>query len=129
MISEIEKQYLQARILEEPKAIYGVDYELPQEDIIADAPRKRLMEEGDSVEGVRNEGDEDSSTAVETNFHDMAESVNLDMTWKNEGDMVMQGFTSGVGTLWYRALELLYGAMIYRKEIDLWSLGCILESS
>lgn len=116
----------QARILEEPEAIYEVEYELPQEDIVADAPGERLMEEDDSVKGVRNEGEEDSSTAVETNFGDMAETANLDLSWKNEGDMVMQGFTSGVGTRWYRAPELLYGTTIYGKEIDLWSLGCIL---
>ena len=38
----------------------------------------------------------------------------------------MHGFTSSVGTRWYRAPELLYIAMIYGKEIDLWLLGCIL---
>lgn len=116
----------QARILEEPVAIYQEEYELPQEDIVADAPGERLMEEDDSVKGVWNEGEEDSSTAVGTNFDDLAETANLDLSWKNEGDMVMQGFTSGVGTRWYRAPELLYGATIYGKEIDLWPLGCIL---
>ncbi|CAM8904804.1 unnamed protein product [Rhodiola kirilowii] len=34
-------------------------------------------------------------------------------------------FTSCVGTRWYRAPELLYGARNYGLAIDLWSLGCI----
>ena len=84
------------------------------------------MENEDSVKGVRNEGEDDSTTVIESNFDDMAETGNLDSIQKNEGDMVMHGFTSGVGTRWYRAPELLYGATIYGKEIDLWSLGCIL---
>ncbi|KAJ6799315.1 cyclin-dependent kinase F-1 [Iris pallida] len=33
--------------------------------------------------------------------------------------------TSCVGTRWYRAPELLYGATNYGQEVDLWSLGCI----
>ncbi|CAA6665994.1 unnamed protein product [Spirodela intermedia] len=33
--------------------------------------------------------------------------------------------TSCVGTRWYKAPELLYGATNYGQEIDLWSLGCI----
>lgn len=33
--------------------------------------------------------------------------------------------TSCVGTRWFRAPELLYGATEYGFEIDLWSLGCI----
>lgn len=84
------------------------------------------MEEDNSVKGVRNEGEEESSTAVESNFDDMAETANLDLSCKNEGDMVMQGFTSGVGTRWYRSPDLFYGATIYGKKIALWSLGCIL---
>ncbi|XP_058732283.1 cyclin-dependent kinase F-1 [Vicia villosa] len=35
------------------------------------------------------------------------------------------GFTSCVGTRWFRAPELLYGSINYGLEIDLWSLGCI----
>ncbi|KAL6876312.1 hypothetical protein ACP4OV_012884 [Aristida adscensionis] len=35
-------------------------------------------------------------------------------------------FTSGVGTRWFRAPELLYGSTNYGLEVDLWSLGCIL---
>ncbi|GAU11680.1 hypothetical protein TSUD_74300 [Trifolium subterraneum] len=35
------------------------------------------------------------------------------------------GFTSCVGTRWFRAPELLYGSVDYGLEIDLWSLGCI----
>ncbi|KAG9456129.1 hypothetical protein H6P81_000637 [Aristolochia fimbriata] len=35
------------------------------------------------------------------------------------------GFTSCVGTRWFRAPELLYGSTNYGQEIDLWSLGCI----
>ncbi|WJX54247.1 Cyclin-dependent kinase F-1 [Trifolium repens] len=35
------------------------------------------------------------------------------------------GFTSCVGTRWFRAPELLYGSVNYGLEIDLWSLGCI----
>ncbi|CAK8579533.1 unnamed protein product [Lathyrus sativus] len=35
------------------------------------------------------------------------------------------GFTSCVGTRWFRAPELLYGSTNYGLEIDLWSLGCI----
>ena len=31
-----------------------------------------------------------------------------------------------VGSRWYKAPELLFGARKYGKEIDLWSLGCIL---
>ncbi|MCL7024911.1 hypothetical protein MKW94_006857 [Papaver nudicaule] len=33
--------------------------------------------------------------------------------------------TSCVGTRWFKAPELLYGAVKYGQEIDLWSLGCI----
>lgn len=116
----------QARIVEEPAVIYEEECELPREDIVADAPGERLMENEDSVKAVWNEGEENSATAIESNFDDMAETGNLDLSWKNEGDRVMHGFTSGVGTRWYRAPELLYGATIYGKEIDLWSLGCIL---
>ena len=54
------------------------------------------MENEDSVKGVRNEREEDSVTMIESNFDDMAENGNS--SWKNEGDMVMHGFTSGVGT-------------------------------
>jgi len=75
---------------------------------------------------VRNEREEDSPTAIETNIDDMVDTGNLYLSWKNEGYMVTHGFTSSVGTRWYRAPELLYGATFYGKEIDLWSLGCIL---
>ena len=61
------------------------------------------MENDGSVKGVGNEGKEDSTTAIESNFDDMAETGNLDMSWKNEGDMVIHRFTSGVGTRWNRA--------------------------
>ncbi|THU52877.1 hypothetical protein C4D60_Mb10t08540 [Musa balbisiana] len=33
--------------------------------------------------------------------------------------------TSCVGTRWFRAPELLYGATDYGQEMDLWSLGCL----
>ena len=103
MISKIVNSYLHERIVEEPATIYEEEYELPREDIIFDAPGERLMEIKDSVKGVRNEGEDDSTTVIESNFDDMAETGNLDMSWKNEGDMVMHGFTSGVGTRWNRA--------------------------
>lgn len=35
-------------------------------------------------------------------------------------------FTDYVATRWYRAPELLLGAVIYSDAVDLWSLGCIL---
>ncbi|KAG6549156.1 hypothetical protein Mapa_009382 [Marchantia paleacea] len=34
-------------------------------------------------------------------------------------------FTTMVGTRWYRAPELLYGATKYGMEIDIWAFGCI----
>lgn len=34
--------------------------------------------------------------------------------------------TKNVCTIWYRSPELLYGCSQYGKEIDIWSLGCIL---
>lgn len=34
--------------------------------------------------------------------------------------------TSRVGTLWYRAPELLIGSCFYGIEVDLWSIGCVL---
>lgn len=42
-----------------------------------------------------------------------------------EEDKEHGGFTSCVGTRWFRAPELLYGSINYGLEIDLWSLGCI----
>ncbi|XP_078431869.1 CDK-activating kinase 1AT [Wolffia australiana] len=36
------------------------------------------------------------------------------------------GLSSCVGTRWYRAPELLFGATSYGAEIDLWALGCVL---
>lgn len=35
-------------------------------------------------------------------------------------------FTSGIGTKWYKAPEILLGKKNYNKQIDVWSLGCIL---
>ncbi|KAH0673350.1 hypothetical protein KY284_024437 [Solanum tuberosum] len=34
--------------------------------------------------------------------------------------------TSCIGTLWYRAPELLIGSCFYGIEVDLWSIGCVL---
>jgi cyclin-dependent kinase 12/13 len=34
-------------------------------------------------------------------------------------------FTNPVATLWYRAIELLYGSRSYGPSIDVWSVGCI----
>ncbi|KAL3684791.1 hypothetical protein R1sor_002813 [Riccia sorocarpa] len=34
-------------------------------------------------------------------------------------------FTTMVGTRWYRAPELLYGATKYGMEVDIWAFGCI----
>lgn len=34
--------------------------------------------------------------------------------------------TRNVCTVWYRSPELLYGSSCYGKEIDMWSLGCVL---
>ncbi|XP_027773155.1 probable serine/threonine-protein kinase At1g09600 [Solanum pennellii] len=34
--------------------------------------------------------------------------------------------TSCIGTLWYRAPELLIGSCFYGIEMDLWSIGCVL---
>eukprot|EP01064_Diplonema_japonicum_P004429 TRINITY_DN1288_c0_g1_i1.p1 TRINITY_DN1288_c0_g1~~TRINITY_DN1288_c0_g1_i1.p1 ORF type:complete len:394 (+),score=100.21 TRINITY_DN1288_c0_g1_i1:36-1217(+) len=37
----------------------------------------------------------------------------------------MQTYTQETVTLWYRAPELLLGALKYTPEIDIWSIGCI----
>jgi len=34
--------------------------------------------------------------------------------------------TKNVCTIWYRSPELLYGCSEYSKEVDIWSLGCVL---
>ena len=34
--------------------------------------------------------------------------------------------TEYVATRWYRAPEILLGSSCYTKEVDMWSLGCIL---
>ena len=78
MISKIINSNLHERIVEEPATIYEEEYELPQEDIVFDAPGERLMEIKDSVKGVQNEGEDDSTTMIEYNFDDMAETSNLD---------------------------------------------------
>lgn len=39
---------------------------------------------------------------------------------------IRQKLTTRVVTLWYRAPELLHGAVEYGVGIDLWSAGCIL---
>ncbi|BFI23449.1 hypothetical protein MPTK2_1g02210 [Marchantia polymorpha subsp. ruderalis] len=36
-----------------------------------------------------------------------------------------EAFTTMVGTRWYRAPELLYGATKYGMEIDIWAFGCV----
>jgi serine/threonine protein kinase len=41
------------------------------------------------------------------------------MDWTNSG------MTNMVGSLFYRAPELLVGERIYNEKIDIWSLGCI----
>ncbi len=40
-------------------------------------------------------------------------------------DVGENGMTDYVATRWYRAPEILFGAMSYGPEVDLWSLGCI----
>ncbi|GFQ06589.1 cyclin-dependent kinase g-1 [Phtheirospermum japonicum] len=35
-------------------------------------------------------------------------------------------YTQGVGTLWYKAPELLLGAQEYSCAVDMWSVGCIM---
>ena len=35
-------------------------------------------------------------------------------------------YTHQVGTRWYRAPELLYGAQKYTPAVDMWAVGCIL---
>ena len=35
-------------------------------------------------------------------------------------------FTSGVGTKWYKSPEILLGKKNYNKNVDVWSLGCIM---
>ena len=34
--------------------------------------------------------------------------------------------TSNVGTLWYRAPEVIFGSQYYGPAIDIWSIGCIM---
>lgn len=34
-------------------------------------------------------------------------------------------YTHAVATRWYRAPELLYGARLYGKAVDVWAVGCI----
>eukprot|EP00249_Psilotum_nudum_P019934 c27483_g1_i1 orf=336-2381(-) len=41
------------------------------------------------------------------------------------GEAARCGFTGCVGTRWYRAPELLYGATRYGMEMDMWAVGCI----
>ena len=38
----------------------------------------------------------------------------------------MEKYTRNVVTLWYRAPEILLGAIYYTTAIDIWSIGCIL---
>lgn len=51
-------------------------------------------------------------------------SYSYDATGGGENDE-SGALTSCVGTRWYRAPELLYGATNYGQEVDLWALGCI----
>lgn len=44
---------------------------------------------------------------------------------EEDGGNELGPLTSCVGTLWFRAPELLYGSTNYGMEVDLWSLGCI----
>ncbi|KAH8020234.1 hypothetical protein HPB51_025438 [Rhipicephalus microplus] len=37
----------------------------------------------------------------------------------------VRSLTSKVGTLWYRAPEMLLGASSYSTPVDVWSIGCI----
>lgn len=40
-------------------------------------------------------------------------------------DKIAQKYTLQVGTRWYKAPELLFGAKSYNQKMDIWSLGCI----
>jgi serine/threonine protein kinase len=49
----------------------------------------------------------------------------IDLTGSSEmGDRVSE-LSPFVGTLWYKAPELLYGATKYGKGLDMWAVGCI----
>ncbi len=43
-----------------------------------------------------------------------------------EVDQNVQVLTEYVATRWYRAPEILFGSTNYGKEVDIWSIGCIL---
>eukprot|EP01018_Ginkgo_biloba_P021394 Gb_16100 [translate_table: standard] len=116
----------QARLLEEPPLICAEEDEHSPEDTVVDGSgQERLLDVYGNVNEVLYGRERSSSNVIETNSSDLAETANLDLSSKNEDVMDESEFTSGVGTRWYRAPELLYGATNYDREIDLWSLGCI----
>jgi len=48
-----------------------------------------------------------------------------DFGWARKMDLLNCKYTQGVVTLYYRAPEILLGAVEYSREIDIWALGCI----
>uniref|UniRef100_A0A0D6QX55 cyclin-dependent kinase n=1 Tax=Araucaria cunninghamii TaxID=56994 RepID=A0A0D6QX55_ARACU len=117
----------QARIMEEPMEPWTGECEPPADYLTMEASgEKRLVENTNNSKEVLNEEDCNSMTANESESSSEAfvEHGNTDLNWKNEG-MMQSELTSGVGTRWYRAPELMYGSTSYGLEIDLWSLGCI----
>ncbi|GLJ52140.1 hypothetical protein SUGI_1109260 [Cryptomeria japonica] len=113
----------QARILEEPVTNSTGECEHP-DDMVVDVLGERRLENSVNAEKLPNEGDVNSTSATESTSEGFAKPGHSDLGWKNEG-MAESELTCGVGTRWYRAPELLYGATVYGKEVDLWSLGCI----